>query len=134
MPGPTLWEYSPFKSSGTPQAYSTFSMPRLSSPMASSSTLPCSSATSRQISSASRSSSILKRNITWARLAGGRSRQAGCASRAAAMARSTVAASPRATRRIASPVAGLNTSMLRSPATRSPAIQWLTSVMGSLLN
>src|ERR1022692_4212262 len=32
IPGATFFEYSPFNSSGAPQAYSTFSMPRCSSP------------------------------------------------------------------------------------------------------
>src|SRR5579863_9430205 len=41
--GPTLLEYSPLSNSGAPQAYSMFSMPRCTSPMASLSTLPCSS-------------------------------------------------------------------------------------------
>ncbi|MNV52615.1 hypothetical protein D3C71_1447170 [compost metagenome] len=41
--GPTLRLYSPLRISGAEQAYSTFSIPRLSSPAASSSVLPCSS-------------------------------------------------------------------------------------------
>ena len=33
--GPVLWLYAPFKSSGAPQLYSTFSIPRCNSPIAS---------------------------------------------------------------------------------------------------
>ncbi|GBH07409.1 Archaeal/vacuolar-type H+-ATPase subunit C/Vma6 [Pseudomonas syringae pv. actinidiae] len=43
MFGPTLRLYSPLRISGAAQAYSTFSIPRFSSPAASSSVLPCSS-------------------------------------------------------------------------------------------
>ena len=42
MPAATPSEYSPFRSCGMPQANSTTSMPRASSPFASASVLPCS--------------------------------------------------------------------------------------------
>jgi hypothetical protein len=42
---PTFSEYSPLRSCGMPQANSTTSMPRCTEPIASASTLPCSSVT-----------------------------------------------------------------------------------------
>ncbi len=86
MLGPTLRLYSPLRISGAAQANSTFSMPRFSSPAASSRVLPCSSLISCEIRASFCSSNCLKRNITWARLAGGVLRQAGNAALAASMA------------------------------------------------
>jgi hypothetical protein len=47
----TCSEYSPLSSCGIPHAYSTTSMPRITSPLASSTTFPCSDATMRARSS-----------------------------------------------------------------------------------
>ena len=69
--GPTLRLYSPFRRCGMPQAKSTTSMPRASSPAASSWVLPCSLEMAWTISSAWRSSSSLKRNMCLMRLSGG---------------------------------------------------------------
>ena len=77
--GPTFLLCSPLSRSGTPHTYSTFSMPRCSSPVASSSTLPCSAVSSAQIASAFSSSNCLSLLMTCARLSGGVLRQAGYA-------------------------------------------------------
>src|SRR5690606_20289488 len=108
--GPAFLLYSPFNSSGAPQAYSTFSIPRCSSPMASWAILPCSSPIRRQISSALRSSNSLKRNMILARLSGGVLRQAGYAASDAATVALTVVLLASATCFDASPVDGLKTS------------------------
>jgi hypothetical protein len=83
-------ENSPFKNSGAPQAYSTFSIPRCNSPAASWQILPCSKPISSQILSAFFSSNSLNLNMTRARLITGVSRHAGKAFSAAAIASSTV--------------------------------------------
>ena len=57
--GPTSRLCSPLRNSGAPQAYSTTSMPRCSSPWASSQTLPCSSTMAATMRSACLSSSAL---------------------------------------------------------------------------
>ena len=62
--GPTLRLYSPLRISGAAQANSTFSIPRLSSPAASSRVLPCSSLINLEMVASCSSSSCLKRNIT----------------------------------------------------------------------
>ncbi|MNN60390.1 hypothetical protein D3C81_1755690 [compost metagenome] len=124
MFGPTLRLYSPFSTSGAAQANSTFSIPRFSSPAASSRVLPCSSLIICEIRASFCSSSCLKRNITWARLAGGVLRQAGKAALAESMACCTVCLLARATLWIAWPVDGLKTSAVRtSAATSSPLIR-----------
>ncbi|EWG71005.1 hypothetical protein P348_02454 [Enterobacter sp. DC3] len=69
-PVPTFAECSPFCRCGIPQANSTTSRPRVSSPTASEKTLPCSSLMRRARRSMFSSSSALKRNITRARLSG----------------------------------------------------------------
>ncbi|VEE49472.1 Uncharacterised protein [Pseudomonas fluorescens] len=125
MFGPTLRLYSPLRISGAAQAYSTFSMPRLSSPAASSRVLPCSSLISLEIRASFCSSSCLKRYSTCARLAGGVLRQAGKAALAASMAFCRVLPSASGTLWMASPVEGLKTSALRPlSATISPLIRW----------
>ncbi len=106
MFGPTLRLYSPLRISGAAQAYSTFSMPRLSSPAASSRVLPCSSLISLEIRASFCSSSCLKRYSTHARLAGGVLRQAGKAALAASMAFCRVLPSASGTLWMASPVEG----------------------------
>ena len=87
----------PFSSSGRPQANSTTSRPRAISPRASDSTLPCSRV--RQAASASALRATRSRNVnsTCARRPSEVSRQPGNARVAASTARSTVAASARAT-------------------------------------
>ncbi|MNT28372.1 hypothetical protein D3C72_1640550 [compost metagenome] len=124
MFGPTLRLYSPLRISGAAQANSTFSMPRFSSPAASSRVLPCSSLIICEIRASFCSSSCLKRNITWARLAGGVLRQAGKAALAESIASCTVARLASSTLRTAWPVDGLKTSAVRSPlVTSSPWIR-----------
>ena len=59
IPRATFSRISPFSSSGAPQAYSTTSMPRRTSPRASVSVLPCSRVTLATSSSKWSSSSIL---------------------------------------------------------------------------
>ena len=112
-PVPTLSLNSPFSICGIPQANSTTSMPRVSSPRASESTLPCSAVMSPTISSAWASSSALKRNITRARWRGVVAAQAGRASAAAAMAERVSSALANATVPRSSPVAGLKTCPVR---------------------
>ncbi len=51
MPVPTCSVYSPLRSSGIPVAYSMFSRPRMTSPLASEKTLPCSRLSRAAISS-----------------------------------------------------------------------------------
>ena len=132
MFGPTLRLYSPLRISGAAQANSTFSMPRLSSPTASSRVLPCSALISAAISFSFCSSNCLKRNMICARLAGGVLRQAGKASLAASMASCRVARSASPTALVESPVDGLNTAAVRPvPATRSPLIKCGMWLMGS---
>ncbi|MCY1413796.1 hypothetical protein D9M71_292330 [compost metagenome] len=133
MFGPTLRLYSPLRISGAAQAYSTFSIPRLSSPAASSRVLPCSSLISLEMTASFCSSSCLKRNSTWARLAGGVLRQAGKAALAASMACWMVARLARPTLRWASPVDGLNTSAVRPwSSMRSPLIRCGMRLMGGI--
>ena len=126
--GPTFLLCSPFNKLGAPQAYSTTSIPRMSSPWASSSTLPCSLVSAAQILSALSSKSCLKRNITRARLRGGVLRHAGKAASAALIASSTVALLAKATWRSTKPVAGLKTSCTRwVSATIAPLIKCPTT-------
>src|SRR4051794_33334344 len=63
----TWSEYSPFRSCGRPHAYSTTSSPRMISPLASSTTLPCSEAISRASSSMRASTRLRNANMTFAR-------------------------------------------------------------------
>ena len=118
MAGPTSLLCSPFRSSGAPQAYSTTSMPRASSPRASSSTLPCSAVISATMRSALRSSKSLKRNMMRARLSGVVARQPGKAATAAATATDTSSREAAATSRTTSPVAGFMTGSVRPVAGR----------------
>ena len=126
MPVETWSVKSPLSSCEMPQANSTMSMPRETSPCASVNTLPCSSV----IISASVSlwwfSSSRNLNITRARRIGGVSAQAGKAACAAATAASTSALLARATWPVTAPVAGLNTACERAlpPAFRWPLMKW----------
>ena len=70
IPGPAPSVYSPFCKCGIPQANSTTSMPRCTSPRLSATTLPCSDESSSANSSILSSSNCLKRNITRARRCG----------------------------------------------------------------
>ena len=90
-----------------PQANSTMSMPRATSPCASVKTLPCSAVIMAASSSLRWFSSSRNLNITRARRIGGVSDQAGKAAAAAATALSTSCTLPRRTWRATAPVAGL---------------------------
>ena len=115
MPRPTCSVNSPFSRCGMPQANSTTSRPRVISPCASESTLPCSSvidAGQRRRARASSSSRNLNR--TRARVSGGVAAQPGNAAARGLHRRDRPRRrSPSATRRTRSPVAGLNTSPQR---------------------
>ncbi len=121
MPVETWSVKSPLSSCGMPQANSTMSMPRLTSPCASVKTLPCSAVMAWASSSLCWLSSSRKRNITRARRSGGVSAHLGKAAWAAATAASTSAREARATRPVTWPVAGLVTSCSRPLA---PAVRW----------
>jgi len=105
----------PCKRMGIPQATSTFSMPRRSSPMDSSRVFPHSRVTVRASSSRSSSRSCLSLKRTWMRSPGGVRRQAGNASAAADTARSTSEAGERGTEANVSPVAGFTTGSDPAP-------------------
>ncbi len=93
-----------------PHAASVDSIPRTTSPRASSSVLPMSSVTSRAMSSC-RSQSAERSAITArARFCGATARHAGCASRAARTAASTSASPESGTSALSPPVAGLRSS------------------------
>ncbi len=123
---PTFIECSPLSRCGMPQANSTTSRPRVTSPRASDSTLPCSAVMIAARSPAWRSSRSLKRNITRARLSGVVSAQAGKAAAAASTAACTSSTEASGTRFVTAPVAGSKTSAWRSerPAVWVPAMQW----------
>jgi hypothetical protein len=125
IPVPTWSVYSPFSRCGMPQANSTTSRPRCTSPSASDSTLPCSPVIISDISRRSRSSRSFSLNITRARRSGGVAAQAGQAAFAAATVLSTSDASAIATFAVTSPEAGLNTSpnLPLVPATDLPPIK-----------
>ena len=121
MPAPTLSVKSPRSRCGMPHANSTTSSPRMTSPRASDSTLPCSSVISRASSSRCVSMSDLKRNSTRARCRGGVAAHAGSARRAEAIAADVSAALARASCARTWPVAGSYTLPYRadpSAATR----------------
>ncbi len=107
MPVETWSVKSPFSSCGMPQANSTMSMPRITSPWASVKTLPCSAVIVAARASRCSFISARKRFITRARRSGGVSAQAGTATLALATAASTSAALASATCRATAPVAGL---------------------------
>ena len=114
-----------------PQANSTTSNPRCTSPSASDSTLPCCSVMMALISLRSRSSNSFSLNMTRARRSGGVLAQAGHAAAAAATALFTSSAPANATRADNSPEAGLNTSpnLPLVPATCLPPMKWPISRM-----
>ena len=113
-PRPTLRECSPLSRWGMPQANSTTSSPRVSSPWASEKTLPCSRLMRRASSSLCCSISSLKRNITRARTSGGVWDQSAKARSALAMASRHSAAVERATVPCCWPVAGSKMAPKRS--------------------
>ena len=104
---PTFSVISPFSRLGAPVANSTTSMPRVSSPWASDSTLPCSAVIAAAMRPASRSSKARKRFRMRARRSGAVPAQPGKAARAVAAASATSAAEASGTWPVTSPVAGL---------------------------
>ena len=129
-PPETCGVISPLSRWPRPQANSTTSSPRVTSPRASESTLPCSRVIRAAISSLWRSISARNANITWARLVSDAAPHSAAPADAAATARSTSAAVANGTRATTSPVAGSVTSPWRSAArsSRRPPIQCLRMV------
>src|SRR5579862_5105132 len=134
MPGPAPSEYSPFIKFGMPQANSTTSRPRWTSPLASAKVLPCSEDNRRARSSYSPWISSKNLNMTRARRCGLVAAQAGNAASALAMAFSTSDILASATLACTSPVLGLNTSPCRpeAPFTSVPPMKWPMSRMDGL--
>ena len=107
MPVAACSEKPPFISVGMPQANSITSRPRCTSPIASESTLPCSSVRMRAISSRrSWTSSRMRKKIS-ARFDSDVARQAGNAAAAVCTAVSISSTEANATSFVCSPVAGL---------------------------
>ena len=104
---PTFSVTSPFSSWGAAVANSTTSMPRVSSPLASERTLPCSAVIAAAMRSASRSSRARNLFRIRARRSGGVAAQAGKAFSAACTAASTSRALASGTSPVCSPVVGL---------------------------
>ena len=121
----TWSEKSPLSRCGIPQANSTTSRPRCTSPRESESTFPCSSVISSASSSACAFTSSRKLNITLARELRDVCDHSTKASFAAATAAPTSDSVLRRTSACCCPVAGLNTADVRSllPAKALPAIQ-----------
>src|SRR5579885_658862 len=117
----------PLSRLGSPQQNSITSSPRVTSPSASGSTLPCSAVRMRAISSRRSCTSSRMRKKSSARRASESDRHAGNAAFAAWTAASTSSTEAKSTAPVCSPVAGLNTGPVRpdSPARREPPIQWL---------
>ena len=109
-PVDTCGVFSPLSRCPRPQANSTTSSPRVTSPRASSSTLPCSRVISAASSSLWEATSSRKRNITWARLVSEAAPHSFAAFVAAWTARSTSPVVANGTRATISPVAGSLTS------------------------
>jgi len=107
MPRAMFSNTSPIRSDGTPQANSTISMPRFTSPRDSTRVLPCSRVLHLTRSSKFSSSSVLNRKKMRARSVGGVSHQAGKAAAAASTASSTCWAVQRGVSAMTSPVEGL---------------------------
>ena len=110
-----------------PQQNSITSSPRVTSPSASESTLPCSAVSSRATSSRRAATSSRIRKNSSARFASETARQAGKAAFAAWTARSTSSTVAKSTAPVCRPVAGLYTAPVRPdwPLTMWPPIQWL---------
>src|SRR5215203_4691558 len=133
MPVEACSDMPPLSRCGIPQANSITSSPRVTSPMASESTLPCSAVRIRETSSRRSwtSSRILKSSS--ARFASDVARQAGKAAFAAATAAPTSSVVARSTSPVCCPSAGLNTGPARPdvPSTALPPIQWVMRVSPS---
>ena len=119
----------PLSRCGIPQANSITSSPRVTSPIASESTLPCSAVRILATSSRRSCTSSRIRKSSSARLASEVARQAGNAAFAAATAAPTSSVVARSTSPDCCPSAGLKTGPLRPdvPSTGLPPIQWLIS-------
>ena len=134
MPEPICSVNSPLSSCGMPQTNSTTSRPRISSPLASENTLPCSRLIKAAISSACRSTSSLILNMIRARRNGGIPAHCGNAAAAAAIACSVTARLASGTRAATAPVAGSKTSFQRppfspgAPGTIVPPMKWPRAV------
>ena len=115
----------PLSRCARPQANSTTSWPRVTSPRASESTLPCSLVMISAASCLRSLSSSRNRNSTWVRRASDMSRHAGQAAAAAAITASASSGEASASRLVTRPVAGSYTSEVRvlSPANGAPAFQ-----------
>ena len=113
-----------------PHANSTTSSPRVTSPRASESTLPCSAVMIAASSSLRALSSSRNANSTWVRVVSEDCRHCWKAPDAAATAASTSAEDARSTWPLTAPVAGLKTSPVRAllPAQLVPLIQWVIRV------
>src|SRR6478736_1120944 len=118
-----------------PQANSTTSWPRETSPRASESTLPCSAVMIAASSSLRALSNSRKANSTWVRLVSEVSRQAGNAAAAASITTRASSTLASATSPVTAPVAGLVTGAVapEAPAKTSLSTQWLMVVMNYLL-
>jgi hypothetical protein len=114
MPLDTWSEYRPASRLGMPQANSTTSRPRSTSPRASSTVFPCSAVTSRASSSSCLTSSSRNANITRARFVSDASRHSPNALPAACTAASTSTCPASATSAWCSPVAGSKTGAVRA--------------------
>ena len=121
-PVETCSEKPPFSRCGIAVAYSTFSSPRCTSPIASESTLPCCDVRTVATSVLRASSSSRIANMISARLDSDVARQAGSASLAASTAWFSSATSAKSTSCVCSPVAGSYTGPRRpdSPGTCLP--------------
>src|SRR5690606_36586904 len=127
----TWVDSSPFSCTLMPQASSTISMPRATSPRASECTLPCSAVISSAISSRCASSSSRYLNRIAVRRASEEVPQVVKASLAAATAASTSSAVANATCFSWTPVAGFQTGPKRPevPSTGLPPMKWLMVFM-----
>src|SRR2546430_1377370 len=125
-PVDTWSEKEPLSSCGMPQANSTTSSPRCTSPRASDSTLPCSSETIPARSSTRALTSSRNANRTFVRVDREACDHSSNAAFAVRTASSTSAVEAKATCACCSPVAGLYTGPERSPvpAVGFPPIQW----------
>jgi len=124
MPRAMFSRTSPMRSEGMPQANSTISMPRFTSPRDSTSVLPCSRVLQRTMSSKFSSISILNRKKIRARSTGGVSIQFGNAAAAASIAAFTSATPPTGHSAMTSPMEGLNTGVPASfGSSHSPPIK-----------
>ena len=131
MPVEACSENSPLRSCGMPQANSITSRPRVTSPIASDSTLPCSATSSFAISCLFSCTSSRIRNISSARRASETVRHDTNADFAACTAASTSSTEARSTAPVWRPLAGLKTGLVRPelPGTSAPPIQWWMGVI-----